>query len=104
MVLFYVAKGGADATLCRTGVRSRWVELRQHRGGNSFARQLERRPESGATGTDDNGIDVNVGRFGAQTCGHFSGSVKMTLLPNTTRAAARIQSRVMTTCCAVPLR
>lgn len=38
VVLFHVAERRADAALRRTGVGSRWVELRQHRGGDPFAR------------------------------------------------------------------
>ena len=90
VVLFHVAKGGADATLCRTRVRSRWVELRQYRSGDPFARKLKRSPEPSATGANDNGINVDVGRVGAKSCAHFSGSVSTTWLPRTTRVAVRM--------------
>ena len=90
MILFHVAEGGADATLCRTRVRSRWVELRQYRSGDPFARELKRSPETSATGAHDNGIDVDVGRVGAKTCAHFSGNVMMTWLPRATSTAVMI--------------
>jgi hypothetical protein len=90
VILFHVAESGANTTLCRTCVRSRWVELRQHRSGDPFARELKRRPEPGAAGANDNGVNIDVRRVGAKTCAHFSGNVMMTWLPRATSTAVRV--------------
>ena len=104
VVLFYISEGRTDTTLCRTGVRTGWIQLGQDGSGDSFTGELECSPEACAASAHNDGINVDVGGFGAQPRGHFSGSVSTTLLPSTTSTAARIQSRVSTTCCAVPLR
>jgi hypothetical protein len=90
VILFHVAEGCADAALCRTRVRSRWVELCQYRSRDPFARELKRRPEPGAAGANDNGVNIDVRRVGAKTCAHFSGNVMMTWLPRATSTAVRV--------------
>ena len=62
VVLFLVAQRGADAALGRAGVRPRGVELGQHGRLDAVARELERRPQAGAAGTDDDGLVVVDGR------------------------------------------
>ncbi len=60
VVLFNVSERGANATLRSTGMRAGRIELRQYCSGNPFARQLERRPESGAACAHHDRVNVDL--------------------------------------------
>ncbi len=62
VVFLDVAERGADAALGGAGVRSSRIELGQHRRLDVRAGQLERGPQAGAAGSDDDGLVVVDGR------------------------------------------
>ena len=53
VVLLEVAEGGADAALGGAGVGAGGIELGQDGGVDALAGQLERGPQAGAAGADD---------------------------------------------------
>src|SRR3954451_4142564 len=89
VILFLVAERRADAALRGAGMGARRVQLGQHRTLDATARELERRPQTGASRAHDYRL-VLVNRH-RRTGWHrymplvsaFSGMVTMTCVPRT---------------------
>jgi len=92
VILFDVAECGADAALGRTGVRTRRIQLREHRRWDALACQLERRPEAGPARTDDDRIYIDLSCLCLKCTAHVSaqskGSAMTTCVPRTKRISA----------------
>ena len=93
VVLLLVAERGADAALRGAGVGAGGVELGQDGRVDAAAGELQRGPQAGAAGADDQGLEL-VRRYRAAQavaiahCGALLGRVKTTIVPITNRTSA----------------
>jgi hypothetical protein len=72
VILFHIAECGTDAALCSARVRSRWIQLREHRCWNAFTSELEGSPEASAARANNDRIYINLPRLYSKCATHFS--------------------------------
>jgi hypothetical protein len=57
-------------------VRSRWIQLREHRCWNAFTSELEGSPEASAARANNDRIYINLARLYSKSATHFSSLIE----------------------------